>query len=235
MKIENTNNHTYLLGTITEVCHTIGSIIEKDWKNGREFVFPKFYFGTIDEFEHLDKSLRQIAIATEGWHGCKSIENEFESSDMATILADYCGGGAAVAISLYLDDLYSDVVESAISSLMIKTLEIDEAIEKTLSFSSRPRNTFPSTPTKSWHNYAPNTRSSNSNGWPITVTHSNHSLHLSRWTSKIPANLSGRPTRPGKKKPALAAKSGPASTNGWKTKNRNTKKKKINKKKGETK
>lgn len=131
MKIENTNNHTYLLGTITEVCNTIGSIIEKDWKNGEDFVFPKFYFATVDEFEREDKTLRQIEIASEGWHGCKSIENEFESSDnTATILADYCGGGAAVAISLYLADLYADIVGNAISSLMIKTLEMDEAIDK---------------------------------------------------------------------------------------------------------
>lgn len=130
MKIENTNNHTYLLGTITEVCHTIGSIIEKDWKDKKEFYFPKFYFGTIDEFERLDKPLHQVAIAIEGWHGCKSIENEFESSDMATILADYSGGGAAVAGSLWLDELYEDTVGNVIATIMVNSLEMDENANK---------------------------------------------------------------------------------------------------------
>lgn len=130
MKIQNTNNHTYLLGTITEVCHTIGSIIERDWSDKKEFYFPKFYFGTVDEFERVDKPLHQVAIAIEGWYGCKQIESEFESSDIATILADYCGGGAAVARSLWLDDLYVGVVEDAISSLMIKSLEMNWIVGK---------------------------------------------------------------------------------------------------------
>lgn len=130
MKIENNNNQTYLLGTITEVCHTIGSVIERDWKNGREFTFPKFHFGTIDEFDRMDRSLRQVAITIEGWYGCESIANEFGTNEVATILADYCGGGAASAGSLWLDELYADTVGDTIATVIIKSLEMNESVNK---------------------------------------------------------------------------------------------------------
>lgn len=130
MKIENLEHNTYLLGTIKDVCNTIGSIIEKDWKNDKEFVFPAFYFATTDYYPDADRTLRDFALVVESWYGCKSIENTFESTDMATILADYCGGGAASAGSLWLDELYGDVVGGTIASVMIKALEMNESANK---------------------------------------------------------------------------------------------------------
>lgn len=130
MKIEKHDKYTFLFGTIKEVCGVIGSVIEKDSKNSKKFAFPKFYFSTAGDYASSDMRLQDIASILGEWYGCESIVNSFDSDSTATFIADYCGGGAASAGSLWLDELYGNTVGDVIASVIMKALEMNEPVNK---------------------------------------------------------------------------------------------------------
>lgn len=113
----------YKLCTIKEFAEYITDIILAQTENNKTYIYeiplPDYDFAVADEGRE-GKSLKEIALNSEGWYGMKKFEVGFESTALC-LITDYYGGYCAKIAQIYdgedKDNIIKDITEMIVGSL----------------------------------------------------------------------------------------------------------------------